>query len=363
VSCDDGDPCTADSCDPQTGACVHTPLSCDDGDACTVNDRCVPNPFGGTECRGDPKDCQDGDPCTEDTCVPGSGECAHAPVDCDDGDACTSDSCAPLGCLVPDNGGGTADLPPAGCGYTSQSDDLMIIDGLPQGTTIRIPSELRSFSCPAVPGSTWVCTFPSPTPGVDCSQGTPAGGERSCADSVLAMHMVGTGALAGFVRDIPLGVSFEERLDPRAPGAPLQCPVCPRAARELDRLVADFQGDLRVELHHSPLPMHRNALDAAAAAKAAQRQGRFWEYHEALLAARRFDREALLGLAATVGLDRDAFARDFDDPELRRQVAVEAKGASDAGARGTPGFLIDGHVEVGWASLSWLERAIRAHGR
>src|SRR5207249_6468347 len=53
-----------------------------------------------------------------------------------------------------------------------------------------------------------------------------------------------------------------------------QCPVCPRAARELDQLVADFDGTLRVELHHNPLAMHKNAYDAAAAAKAAQRQGK-----------------------------------------------------------------------------------------
>jgi hypothetical protein len=35
----------------------------------------------------------------------------------------------------------------------------------------------------------------------------------------------------------------------------------------------------------------------------------------------------------------------------------------DADAPGTPGFLINGHVEVGWASLPWLEQVIRAHSR
>src|SRR5213592_3500737 len=95
-----------------------------------------------------------------------------------------------------------------------------------------------------------------------------------------------------------------------------QCPVCPRAARELDRLVADFNGELRVELHHNPLAMHPRAFDAASAARAAQRQGKFWEYHEALLNSRSLERDALLALAAQVGCDRDLFARDFDDPGL-----------------------------------------------
>ena len=142
-----------------------------------------------------------------------------------------------------------------------------------------------------------------------------------------------------------------------------QCPVCPRAARELDRLVADFDGTLRVELHHNPLAMHKNAYDAAAAAKAAQRQGKFWEYHEALLKSRSFSRETLIETAAGVGLDRDTFARDFDDPKLRLEVTAEAKQAYEANANGTPGFLINGHVEVGWASLAWLEQVIRTHSR
>lgn len=142
-----------------------------------------------------------------------------------------------------------------------------------------------------------------------------------------------------------------------------QCPVCPRAAREMENLVARFKGELRVELHHNPLVMHRNAYEAASAAKAAQRQGKFWEYHAALLESRTFDRAALIDLAGRLGLDRPRFVRDFDDPKLRDRVTAEAKEALDANALGTPGFLINGHVEVGWASLPWLEQVVRTHSR
>lgn len=131
----------------------------------------------------------------------------------------------------------------------------------------------------------------------------------------------------------------------------------------MERLVADFKGELRVEVRHNPLAMHANALDAASAARSAQRQGKFWPYHEALVEAKRFDRESLLALAATIGIDRERFLRDFEDAALRQQVAAEAKQAEDAGALGTPGFLINAHVEVGWASLAWLEQVIRTHSR
>jgi len=140
-----------------------------------------------------------------------------------------------------------------------------------------------------------------------------------------------------------------------------QCPVCPRAARELDRLVDDFKGAVRVEVRNHPLTMHRNAFDAAAAAKAAQRQGRFWDYHDALVSASALDRASLAALAARLGLDQELFARDFDDPAVRAEVSAESATAEEVGARATPGFLINGHVETGWASLPWLEQIVRAH--
>ena len=78
IDCDDGNPCTIDYCDPVLG-CVHEPVSegteCDDGDPCTINDRCQ-----GGICMGDPIDCDDGDPNTIDSCDPATGACIHTPV-------------------------------------------------------------------------------------------------------------------------------------------------------------------------------------------------------------------------------------------------------------------------------------------
>ena len=48
-------------------------------------------------------------------------------------------------CVVPDNGGGTVDLPPPGCNYLSPDDVHMIIDGLPAGTTINVSAEHNEF--------------------------------------------------------------------------------------------------------------------------------------------------------------------------------------------------------------------------
>nr|MBP6699177.1 thrombospondin type 3 repeat-containing protein [Flavobacteriales bacterium] len=70
VFCDDGDPCTIDTCDPMTGLCVYTPMNCDDGDPCTI-DICL----NGT-CFNLIQNCDDGNPCTVDFCD-AMGVCQH----------------------------------------------------------------------------------------------------------------------------------------------------------------------------------------------------------------------------------------------------------------------------------------------
>ena len=96
VDCDDGNGCTADTCEP-TGACAHGPADgpCSDGNDCSIGDTCS----GGACQAGKDKDCNDGNPCTDaDLCVLGACQ-PGGPTDCDDGTACTTDTCdKKLGC-------------------------------------------------------------------------------------------------------------------------------------------------------------------------------------------------------------------------------------------------------------------------
>jgi len=88
LACDSGDVCTVGKCDPNNGKCVFadTDKLCNDGDPCTLKDACDEG-----FCKGKLNDCDDGTPCTIDSCAKPGG-CAHKPtsVVCDDGDACTS---------------------------------------------------------------------------------------------------------------------------------------------------------------------------------------------------------------------------------------------------------------------------------
>ena len=94
--CDDGDPCTVDSC-RGLGTCIFEPVRCDDGDACTV-DQCDAT---GT-CRFTANACDDHNPCTTDACVDGgcvSTALADGEPCEDDGFTCTEDACTGGSCL------------------------------------------------------------------------------------------------------------------------------------------------------------------------------------------------------------------------------------------------------------------------
>src|SRR6185503_8956238 len=94
-NCDDGNACTDDACDDESG-CVHShnASACDDGNACTTGDVCSDGACAG----GSLVSCDDGDACTVDACHPATG-CTHAASACDDGNPCTADTCDPvLGC-------------------------------------------------------------------------------------------------------------------------------------------------------------------------------------------------------------------------------------------------------------------------
>lgn len=91
VRCDDGNPCTVDSCDYQTGTCGFAQRG--DGAPCEFDGLagvCVQGVCGEDPCG----DCDDGNPCTDDGCYYTTG-CFYSPV-CDDGDDCTEDNCNPL---------------------------------------------------------------------------------------------------------------------------------------------------------------------------------------------------------------------------------------------------------------------------
>lgn len=154
----------------------------------------------------DPTICQTLEAC----CFP-DGTCQlFPPADCQaaggtyHGGPCDPNPCPGGPCVIPDNGTGTADLPPDGCGYVSPNDLHMMIDGLPAGTEIHLAADhTRFFNVERTPGGT-------------------LGGEIEIFDSELHLHLQGTGELGDYQRDLIVPVACEVHTGPRTPGDPIQ---------------------------------------------------------------------------------------------------------------------------------------------
>ncbi|MFH1466190.1 MAG: thioredoxin domain-containing protein [Pseudomonadota bacterium] len=140
----------------------------------------------------------------------------------------------------------------------------------------------------------------------------------------------------------------------------VQCPFCARAYATMDALAQRYGDRLLFVFKHMPLPFHHQAMPAALAMEAAGRQGRFWEYHDALFArASELREEGLLDeVAVSVGLDLGRFHRDLEDPALAARVAADQAQAQAAGLTGTPSFLVAGYPLVGAQPLDSFAAAI-----
>ena len=111
----------------------------------------------------------------------------------------------------------------------------------------------------------------------------------------------------------------------------------------LKQIESAYPKEVRVVFKQYPLPMHANAKPAAIAAHAAQKQNRFWEMHDLLLAnQRQLDPASLRRYAESLGLDMAAYDRAVADPESARVIEQQALEAQRAGVQGTPAFFING---------------------
>lgn len=138
-----------------------------------------------------------------------------------------------------------------------------------------------------------------------------------------------------------------------------QCPSCRRVTQATHQISAEFPGDVRIEIWHRPLAMHRNAETAAAAAVAAQKQGKFWEMHDLIFQNQdSLDVADLEQHAQTLGLDLERFRSDMNDPAVRERIRAESALADELGAQATPGWLINGKVSQGWGSWWSFRRKV-----
>jgi 2-hydroxychromene-2-carboxylate isomerase len=107
-----------------------------------------------------------------------------------------------------------------------------------------------------------------------------------------------------------------------------------------------------------------NTLKIMRGAVAAQRQGVFEAYVDAVYSAmweqglKMDDPEVITAALTAAGLDAAALVAGTEDPEVKQALMDNTNTAFEAGAFGSPSFLIDGQLYFGKDRLRDVEEAI-----
>src|SRR5215813_8931682 len=127
-----------------------------------------------------------------------------------------------------------------------------------------------------------------------------------------------------------------------------ECPYCGRAHQSINTLYKELGDRVRFVLKFAPMPFHRRAPGAAAAAFAAGEQGQFFEYVDALYAhPDALDRAGLERMAAQLGLDQKEFGKALDSNRFASAIEADTAQAKTLGVKGVPTFYINGRPLMG----------------
>ncbi len=141
--------------------------------------------------------------------------------------------------------------------------------------------------------------------------------------------------------------------------ADFECPYCRQMHETLTAVLADYTDEVRLVYKHLPLQNHPHAFKAAQAAVCADRQQRFWAYHDRL-----FERSPDLSLdalnesAEALGLDMKRFDACLSGAESRDAVRADMAESAELRATGTPTLLVNGRLIRGAIPPEELRRVL-----
>ncbi len=118
---------------------------------------------------------------------------------------------------------------------------------------------------------------------------------------------------------------------------------------------------MRFVWKHLPLDIHKDAPAAHLASVAAQKQGKFWEFHDKLFAnQRQIKMDNLKQYAQELGLDMPRFEKDMLDLQNKKPIDADTAEASAMGLTGTPGFFVNGRYLRGAKPFEDFAKLINA---
>jgi len=135
------------------------------------------------------------------------------------------------------------------------------------------------------------------------------------------------------------------------------CPYCKRAMAEVQGLL---EADRNVRLVYREWPiLSEGSVFAAKAALAAREQGKYEEFHWALMGMQgRAEEASVLRVAEEIGLDVEQLRADMDAPEVEEHIATSMRLTQALGFNGTPSFVIGETLVPGFVEEEQLRSVV-----
>jgi len=128
-----------------------------------------------------------------------------------------------------------------------------------------------------------------------------------------------------------------------------QCPACKNYYPIVKQLTEEFADTVQFVYRHFPLySIHKNAEEAAWAAEAAGRQGKFWEMHDLIFenqdewSKEGNVKETFVSYARDLGLNKEKFLADFESEEVQNKVTRDYQSGIASRVNSTPTFFLNG---------------------
>jgi protein-disulfide isomerase/copper chaperone CopZ len=138
------------------------------------------------------------------------------------------------------------------------------------------------------------------------------------------------------------------------------CPYCKAVQPNYEEVLKRYDG--KVRLVHKDLPLdqiHPQARQAAEAARCADDEGKFWQYHDKLYAsAPKATPEDLKSYAKEVGLNENSFEKCLGTGKYKGRVQKDVDEGTGLGLTGTPTFFINGRELSGAQSVEAIAQII-----
>lgn len=142
-----------------------------------------------------------------------------------------------------------------------------------------------------------------------------------------------------------------------------QCPYCRRAYNVLKEVMKKYKGKIRWVYADFPLGFHKLAKPAAMAAKCAEEQNKFWDFHDALFIKKKLtSMNDIHHIAKIIELNINTFQGCFKSNKYSKAVDREMAMGQKLGVSGTPAFFINGRFFSGAIPLAEFVDQLAAEG-